>query len=93
MIVSEIGINVFWQESTHTYIAYYKGGPYSVSLEFPNSGQFSLGDSVEIFWFGMATSLGVDSTAVIDAYLDRHCGRTGYPDKILSDIPVKSCGA
>jgi len=80
-------------ESTHTYIAYYRGGPYSVSLEFPNSGQFSLGDSLYIDWYGIYTSKGVDSTAVIDAYLDRHCGGTEYPEKILDSIPVKLWGA
>jgi len=78
----------------HRYTAYFTGGPYSVSLEFPNSGQFTVGDSTEIFWYSpMATSKGVDSTAVIDAYLDRHCGRTGYPEKILSNIPVKFWGS
>ena len=80
------------QCSTHTIIGYYKGGPYSVELCSPNSGEYTMGESLYIDWYSWNTSLGLDTTALIDAYLDRNGGGDGYPEKILSDIPVRFFG-
>ncbi len=79
-------------EPTHTYIAYYKGGPYVANVFWPDGGQVWLvGDSETIIWnFGFyETSLGVDSTTLVDVFLDRNSGAGGYRETLFTGIPRK----
>jgi hypothetical protein len=79
-------------ESTHTYIAYYTGGPYEANLYMPDGGEeWIVGDADPIIWagLGLGTSLGVDSTTLIDVFLDRNSGNGGYPEILFNDLPRK----
>jgi len=80
------------QCSTHTIIGYYRGGPYEANLFVPDGGEIWLiGDSGYINWsYGLGgTSAGVDSTTLIDVFLDRNSGQNGYPEVIFTEIPRK----
>lgn len=80
------------QCSTHTIIGYYKGGPYVANVFWPDGGQVWLvGDSETIIWnFGFyETSLGVDSTTLVDVFLDRNSGAGGYRETLFTGIPRK----
>jgi len=73
----------------HKYVAYFTGGPYRTKLNSPNGGEvWGIGENRSIVWDAI-TSYGADSTTVVDVYLDRHNGSTGYPEKIYSDLPRK----
>jgi hypothetical protein len=75
-------------ESTHTYIAYFKGGPYEANLFMPDGGEeWLVGDFGLIYWY--LTDYGVDSTTLIDVFLDRNSGQNGYPEVIFTGIPRK----
>ncbi len=79
-------------ESTHTYIAYYTGGPYEANLFMPDGGEeWLVGDEGAIIWagFGPVTSPGVDSTTLIDVFLDRNGGQDGYGEILFTGIPRK----
>ncbi len=79
-------------ESTHTFVAYYTGGPYSADLFMPDGGEeWPIGDEQPIMWsfFGSETSVGVDSSTLIDVYLDRHGGAGGYQELLFNDLPRK----
>jgi hypothetical protein len=77
-------------ESTHTFIAYYKGGPYVANLSMPVGGEVWLvSDSGDIWWqmMGHNTDMGLDNTTLIDVFLDRNGGAGGYADTLFMGIP------
>ncbi|MDH4222390.1 MAG: N-acetylmuramoyl-L-alanine amidase [candidate division Zixibacteria bacterium] len=82
-------ITVPFAESTHTFIAYYKGGPYYANIYMPIGGEeWVIGDSGIIIWgVGSGTSPGLDNTTLIDVYLDRNSGANGYNEVLFTDIP------
>ncbi|MDP3024970.1 MAG: N-acetylmuramoyl-L-alanine amidase [candidate division Zixibacteria bacterium] len=79
-------------EATHTYIAYYKGGPYYANLFTPDGGDlWIVGDTGVIIWNALwsQTSIGVDTITLIDVFLDRNSGNGGYPERLFTGIPRK----
>jgi|GEM_PF-754711 len=84
-------------EPTHTYIAYYKGGPYEASVYMPNGGEeWIMGDSAIIIWnWGSwyTTSVGVDSSTLLTVLLDRNSGANGYPETLFTGISSKDYDA
>ncbi|MCJ7459496.1 MAG: N-acetylmuramoyl-L-alanine amidase [candidate division Zixibacteria bacterium] len=74
------------QCSTHTIIGYYKGGPFYANLYWPDGGQeWLVGNSEVIWWQG--TDYGLDSTTLIDIFLDRNSGQNGFKETLFTDIP------
>jgi len=75
-------------ESTHTYIAYFRGGPYYAELTLPVGGEeWLVGNSEFIYW--PFTCLGVDYTTLVDVFLDRNGGNGGFPETLFTGIPRK----
>ncbi len=82
------GISVPPGESTHTYIAYYTGGPYEANLYWPDGGEeWLVGDSGLILWW--KTDSGLDTTTLIDIFLDRNGGQGGYGEILFTGISIQ----
>ena len=79
-------------ESTHTYLAYYQGGHYFTNVYSPYGGEeWLVGDTGPIIWHGtgQGTSVGVDSTTLIDVFLDRNSGYGGFSETLFTGIQRK----
>jgi N-acetylmuramoyl-L-alanine amidase len=77
-----ITVNPEW--GYHIYRAYYTGRPYFCNVYDPlGSGAYGIGDTMQIVY---ACNAGVDSTSMVDVYLDRHNGHDGYTEAIAQNI-------
>jgi len=74
-----------WQEwDYHRYVAYFSGGPYTAQVVSPNGWEiWHVGEQRWILW---NVSIGADSTSLVDVFLDRNGGNTGYPEQLASNI-------
>lgn len=72
----------------HIYRAYFTGGPYWGEVQYlPNPvGKYAAGEIIPIYW---NVDEGVDSTTVVDLYLDRNNGNDGYPELLAENIAFK----
>jgi N-acetylmuramoyl-L-alanine amidase len=76
------------QCSTHTIIGYYRGGPYEANLFMPDGGEeWLVGDSGLILWW--QTDSGLDTTTLIDIFLDRNGGQGGYGEILFTGISIQ----
>lgn len=72
-------VMVGWEYTYHLYKAFYRGGPYPLSI-YPPSDTVYVGDTLDVpYTFGV----GADSTTVLTVRLDRQDGESGYPEVIF----------
>jgi hypothetical protein len=82
---SNVTISVPYTEPFHIYRAYFNGGPYFCNVYEPlGSGIYGIGDTMQIQY---TCDVGVDSTSLVDVYLDRHNGHSGFTDMIALNVP------
>ncbi len=80
-----ITITVLPEWSYHIYRAYFTGGPYWCTIYEPYGGEiYGIGDTLQIVY---TCDAGVESTTLVDVYLDRHSGHSGYPEVLAQNVP------
>jgi N-acetylmuramoyl-L-alanine amidase len=90
---AEVNFARFWTFSVnpewefHIYRAFFTGGPYSCDIYEPyGGGVYRIGDTLQI---GYTCDAGVESSTLVDVYLDRHNGHSGYPEVVAQDVPYE----
>ena len=70
----------------HIYRAYFSGGPYHCGIYEPNlwGEAYRIGDTLQV---GYTCSSGIESTSLVDVYLDRHSGHGGYTEMLAQNVP------
>jgi N-acetylmuramoyl-L-alanine amidase len=82
---NEWNIRVNYEYAFHIYRAYFTGGPYWCTIYEPYGGElYRIGDTLQVIY---NCSAGVEYTTLVDVYLDRHNGQSGYPEVIAQNVP------
>jgi N-acetylmuramoyl-L-alanine amidase len=82
-----ISVNPEW--GFHIYRAYFTGGPYHCGIYEPSlwGEVYRIGDTLQI---GYTCDVGFDSSSLVDVYLDRHNGHSGYSEMIAQNVPYEN---